>query len=773
VGVLVGAVVAAAPVLGLGPSGTAVPGPAPAPHSPAAVDPQFLPTILTSTNATTDGHFGQSIAVSGSTVVVGAPDEMAYVGGYYDDGLVHVTNLKTGTTKVLAGRASSNVGAFGWSVAIDSSYIVVGAPGEGFGSTYGVVGTGHVFVYNSTTLAEVASYASPNAQYWYDESDSRDWNDEFGASVAISGDLMVVGAPGENASGQLAAGHAYVINIQTGATIMLASPFPEAAAYFGGAVAISGDYVVVGAPDQGIFSIGGAYLYSAITGDLIETFTSPGASIGESFGASVAIYWPTVAIGAPFQTVPHPCPAGIGEGQCGAVYLFSLVGGPTTTLLNPDPTTEAEFGASLSMDSALVVVGVPDEDVGMSVGTGSVLAFSRVSGELINSTFSPPEWPSGADFGTAVALNATAVFVGAPDEHAAGFVGAGHAFVFDKIPLSIGAPYLQYGGTGFGESVSIQSEVTAIGAPNASVSGMAAAGQAYLSRSELGPLVAFNGSQAGEEFGAAVAASPTYFVVGAPGADGGEGEVFVYFTSSGLLDTTLGPGVSGAALGTALALSGDTLVAGAPGVHDAVVYDLSTNNLLTTFTGPVGSGLGVSVAVSGTTVVLGAPEWDLAYVLSLSPSVEYTVVEPPFGVLGAFGTSVAVAGGTIVVGAPSASGGGQAYVYSTTTDALLLTLSDPNATSGGAFGTAVADNGATIVVGAPGEEPYASASAGNIFLYGAGSGAVLDRYNAPVPTPDARFGYSISIGAGGKILVGESPTTAHVAYGAPVELFFF
>lgn len=768
IGCAVGAIMVAAPVLFPVQSGGASPSSGPSPHAPMAVDPQFLPTVLTSPNATDDGHYGQSIAVSGSTLVVGAPGEQAYVGGFFDDGLAYVDNQKTGATKVLTARYEGSVGAYGWSVAVDSSFVVVGAPGEGYGTT-GAYEPGHVFVYNATTFSQVGSYTSPNAQTWYNLSDERYFTDDFGESVAISGNLIVVGAPGENASGQLAAGHAYVINARTGATIMLASPFPQGAALFGGSVAISGDYVMVGAPGQGIFGIGGAYLFSAITGDLLETFSSPQPSIGESFGASVAISWPTVAVGAPDQTDPNPCPTGLGAGQCGAVYLFSLVGGPTTTILSPNPTALQEFGDSLAISSGLLLVGAPHVASNGATATGEAFLYSRTTNALITSSFSPPEWPPGAVFGTSVALNATAAFVGAPNERADDFDQAGQGFVFTRIPLSISSP--QPGG-GFGQAVSVQGGFLAIGEPKSTVGGDADAGQAFLMSSELGPLRTFNGSEAGEEFGASVAVDSDFFAVGAPGASGGAGEVFVYYASNGTLRHTFGPGAPSDALGSSLAISGDLLAVGAPGGGYASVYNLTTDSSVVGFE-MAGTNAGSSVAISGSSFVVGVPDTNVAWIVNFEPSVSWQQLLPPTGGTGSFGASVAIGGSTVVVGAPGAAGGGAAYVYARTTGAQLFSLTDTNATGGGAFGDAVADNGGTIVVGADGEQPYGMAAAGNIFLYSAGSGKVLDRYNGPVPTAGDSFGYAVAIGSGGKIMVGEDPQSPANPYDASVCLFFF
>jgi FG-GAP repeat len=754
----------------LAPARASVP---PRSNSPVYVDPQFLPDTLTSTSPGSDGRFGQSIAVSGATVAVGAPGESAYTSGYYDYGQVHVYNLTTGSTHLLTAAYNGSIGGFGWSVAMGGGYIVVGAPGEGFGVDSSAQAPGHVFVYNASTFAQVTSYESPNAVAYYSSMDARYFTDDFGESVAVSGNLMVVGAPGENASGQLAAGHAYIINLRNRATVMLASPDPVAAAAFGGAVAINGNYVVVGAPSQGLLTgVGGAYVFSAITGDFIEALTTPAPSIGESFGASVAILWPTVAVGAPYQTA-NVCPGGYGVGQCGTVYLYNLQTGSVGSLVSPAATSEGEFGSSVALGPTTVLVGAPDEAPNASSYSGAAYLFGRATGQPINSTFGAPEWPAGAVFGTSVAQNSTSVFVGAPGEHAANYASAGHAFVFGKIPLSLGSPNSVADG-GFGRAVSVQDGITAIGAPNETVGAMAGAGRVYLERSALGQVTVLNGSEASQSFGAAVAVDPSYLAVGAPGSTAGAGEISVFYTSNATLDYVISPpsGVTG--LGTTVAISGNFLISGAPASGFVGIFNLSSRGV-EDFITRSGTDFGASVAIAGTTTVIGEPSAGAAFTLPVGGVDLYPLTNPSGGPAGAFGSAVAIGGSTIAVGAPLASGGGEVYVYSNSTRALLFGLTDPNASSGGAFGDALADNGGTLAVGADGQAPYGVVGAGNVFLFGAGSGSVLDRYNSPTPTTNASFGAAVALGNGGQLLVGDDPPfpTQYYYNGGQAYLFFY
>lgn len=105
--------------------------------------------------------------------------------------------------------------------------------------------------------------------------------DSYGWSVATDGNLIVVGAFGDDA-GATDAGTAYVFNATTGAlAATLSNPAPTASDWFGFSVAISGDMAVVGAyqDDAGAFNAGIAYVFNATTGALLTTLSNP-ARIG-------------------------------------------------------------------------------------------------------------------------------------------------------------------------------------------------------------------------------------------------------------------------------------------------------------------------------------------------------------------------------------------------------------------------------------------------------------------------------------------------------------
>src|SRR6267143_3555132 len=126
---------------------------------------------LTSPNPQLDGGFGHSVAISGTTVVVGAEGETGV--GFLQAGHAFIIDTTANALPItLTSPNAGSGGSFGTSVAISGTTIVVGAPGETAGGF-----AGHAYVFDATTGDLIRTLTSPNTQL----------EGEFGESVAISG----------------------------------------------------------------------------------------------------------------------------------------------------------------------------------------------------------------------------------------------------------------------------------------------------------------------------------------------------------------------------------------------------------------------------------------------------------------------------------------------------------------------------------------------------------------------------------------------------------
>jgi len=222
-------------------------------------------------------YFGTSVAISGTTIVVGAP-------GYHPKGPTSSSGQADVFTKTATGWAqtavltgSDSLGDFGESVAISGTTIVVSA---GFAEQ---AGQDYVFTktasgWEQTAVLGTGGYGT-------------------GGGVAISGTTIVAG--GYNDHGGIS--HAYVFSKtangwKQAATLLNsgAVPFDD----FGSAVAISGNLVVVGARAAN-GSYGGAYIFSKRANGWQQTAELQSSVSGDYFGSSVAVSGASVVIGAP------------------------------------------------------------------------------------------------------------------------------------------------------------------------------------------------------------------------------------------------------------------------------------------------------------------------------------------------------------------------------------------------------------------------------------------------------------------------------------------
>ena len=217
--------------------------------------------------------------------------------------------------------------------------------------------------------------------------------DALGTSVAISGATIVVGAPSATIGSNPGQGAAYVfVRPRSGwadgtQTAKLTASDGAASDNFGASVAISGGTIVVGAPDAtvgGNHDQGAAYVFAKPRSgwaDATQTakLTASGGTTFDLLGSSVAISGGTVVAGAPNATV------GGNAGQ-GAAYVF-VKPGPrwadatqTAKLTASDGASDNLLGVSVAISGGTIVAGAPDATVTGNPFQGATYVFSRSQG---------------------------------------------------------------------------------------------------------------------------------------------------------------------------------------------------------------------------------------------------------------------------------------------------------------------------------------------------------------------------------------------------------
>jgi prepilin-type N-terminal cleavage/methylation domain-containing protein len=359
--------------------------------------------------------------------------------------------------KLLAADGASS-DYFGYAVAIDGDTVVVGAyqdgdKGIGSGSAYVFTRTGGTWTQQAKLVpADGAAY------------------DRFGSAVAVDADTIVVGAYGDDDKGTYS-GSAYVFTRTGGTWTQQAKLVPAdgaASDYFGYAVAVDADTIVVGAykdDDKGSAS-GSAYVFTRTGGTWTQQakLVPADGTAGDYFGFAVAVDADTIVVGA------------YGDDDKGAdsgsAYVFTRTGATWTQqakLTAPDGTANDYFGHAVAVDAGTIVVGAyGDDDKGDY--SGSAYVFTRTGGTWTQQAkLVPADGAAYDDFGTAVAINANTIVVGAHKDDDKG-TDSGSVYVFVRT----GATWAQQAkltapdgtaGDWFGRAVAVDGDTIVVGAP--------------------------------------------------------------------------------------------------------------------------------------------------------------------------------------------------------------------------------------------------------------------------------------------------------------------
>lgn len=293
-------------------------------------------------------------------------------------------------------------------------------------------------VLTASSLAAISACSAIPVDVTTLVADDGDTNDFFGFSVAIAGDIAVVGAQGDDEKGD-ESGAAYVFTRSDAGwrqEAKLTANDAEAGDQFGGSIALFGETILIGArrdDDNGDES-GAAYLFTRHESDWIQQakLTAADGEAGAEFGRSVALSDDTVIIGAARDDEK-------GE-DSGSVYVFTRSGTDWSQLAKLTAADGAEgdvFGISVALDGDTALIGADlDDDKGEN--SGSVYVYTRSKG-----TWSQQAKLTAADagnvdiFGVRVAISGdTALIAARRDDDDVNGVDSGSAYVFIRSGTS-------------------------------------------------------------------------------------------------------------------------------------------------------------------------------------------------------------------------------------------------------------------------------------------------------------------------------------------------
>ncbi len=326
--------------------------------------------VITASDGVSGDYFGYAVAICGDYAIIGAFSDD--IGGNTNQGSAYIFK-RTGSTWTEETKITASDGAasdyFGHAVAISGDYVIIGAYLDDVSASN--QGSAYIFKRDGTAWNEEAKILA----------DDPSSNDRFGISVSIDGEYALIGAYLDRINGNTYQGSAYVFK-RTGTSWnqeskLIASDGAEGD-QFGHSVAISGDYTIVGAFQDDIVANtnqGSAYVFKrsgTYWNQEAKLLASDGAAL-DYFADSVSIHDTYAIIGAPKDDV------GSNTDQ-GSSYIFKREGitwSQEEQITASDGMEYDNFGMSVSIYNNYVIVGAYRDDIGTNSDQGAAYIFKK------------------------------------------------------------------------------------------------------------------------------------------------------------------------------------------------------------------------------------------------------------------------------------------------------------------------------------------------------------------------------------------------------------
>lgn len=363
--------------------------------------------------------FGATLALDGDVMLSSAPSDAGPSGL---GGAVYVLRLVGGVwveEQVLTATVPAVGDHFGQALALVGNVAVIGAPSPLFGAA----GSVHIFRYNGSQ--------------WLHEQELTGLGMSLGAAVALEGNRLVVGEPGAYVAGGPAGNHAGEVLVfeHDGATWNLSHTLvasdPDAFDRLGSAVAISGNTILAGAPGEGdnqlgVWYVGAAYAFEfdGVNWSQVQKLQAINGSDNSQFGLEIGLQGDVAAIAAPWK-----------DYNAGAAYVFRRVAGvwqQEQKMRSPWLGSHQDFGLAIALHGDYLLTTDHGRDTAGNFG-GAAYAY-RYDGAswLPEPAFHGSQTLPGGVFGYDVAVQGSTAVVSAYEDLLPQDLGA--VYVFDVSP---------------------------------------------------------------------------------------------------------------------------------------------------------------------------------------------------------------------------------------------------------------------------------------------------------------------------------------------------
>jgi hypothetical protein len=394
---------------------------------PLAFAPAWLEQEVSATGGSGGDNFGYSVALSGSTAVVGAM--MATVGSTDAQGAAYVFvesgGIWTEQQRLVAADGQMYDG-FGKTVAVDGDFALVGAQNVNVDG-HPWQGAVYVFTRSGDTWTQTQKLTASDGTS----------NADFGGAMAMKGGVAVVGAYNATVGDATQQGEAYVFTEAAGTWTeaqQLVAPDGVSSDQFGHSIAFDGTTLLIGAWNitiDGNQSQGAAYVFGNAGGSWSETqklVASDGAA-NDEFSVSVAVANDTALIGTPYATIG-------GNQDQGAVYAFTQVGGTWSQvqkIVASDGQAYDGYGWFASTDGSNALIGAMYATVAGNGNQGAAYVLAR-SNDAWSETnkLTASDGAANSFFGSAGVLAGSLALVGAEDASVGANLLQGAAYFYTQ-----------------------------------------------------------------------------------------------------------------------------------------------------------------------------------------------------------------------------------------------------------------------------------------------------------------------------------------------------
>ena len=760
--------------------------------------------------------YGQSVSVFGEYAVVGAPKAD---GQTINSGAAYIYKREVNNwieqAKIQANDGQTN-DEFGFSVAIEEDYILVGAPSKNaVGSSSGVV---YIFKKDGANWIQHQKIQSQDLQA----------GDAFGYSLDISGERAVIGAYKKDAV-RTDAGAAYIFK-RNGTSwtqeAKLVTTNPSISDYFGFDVGISGDHVIVGAPQKAYNSMtnsGLAYVFERNGTTWFEQsrLVAEYPKSGDKFGQAVDIDGTYAVVGVPSDgTITRSGPIEIAVvldcSRCaniGYIQIYRNEGTQWTlsakyrTALPRGNRENNYLGFSVAISGDYVVAGANGVDLGGN-NVGSISMFQRNSFGWRSSIYGKHIQAKDQEvqdaFGTSVAIFGNQLFVGATQANSVTGTNTGKVYAFTasagELQIVDNGTIVAAGDTtSFGQITACENssviktlDMQSIGCetlllldnPIVTISGSddfeivnQPTQNSMTTGSSQSFQVAYTPNQAGSQY--AVISIKTSSVIDSVYTFTLHAEK--YFESQELGKFLASDTQMDDQFGTDVAISGRYAIVGAPyesstaGTLSGAAYIFKKQNnswieqaKLQSSDLEMGDNFGFSVAITRDYAIVGANREDTggsdvgaAYIFKKDANGDWLqeIKLQPTDLTNVFSFGeVAISENYAAVGATMSDGAGRVYVFEnvngTWTQTHILEASDK--TAGDNFGVSVAISNQTILVGSSLDDDVVNASGSAYFFTKQGNNWIEEsKITASDELEGFGFGHSVDI-SGDRAVIGNN-----------------